>query len=108
MIGHIAIKTSENSEMKHCILFPFIFKVFQPSFILFMAQLCCNWALLSPVLCVYSEKLTRRQASRRDDPQAYRRGKKKTAEPFFPGSNKNALIITGGWLVSFLQKPKLN
>uniref|UniRef100_A0A3Q4GB69 Phospholipid-transporting ATPase n=1 Tax=Neolamprologus brichardi TaxID=32507 RepID=A0A3Q4GB69_NEOBR len=49
-----------------------------------------------------NEKLTRRQASRRDDPQAYRRGKKKTAEPFFPGSNKNALIITGGWLTDFV------
>uniref|UniRef100_A0A669BYF5 Phospholipid-transporting ATPase n=1 Tax=Oreochromis niloticus TaxID=8128 RepID=A0A669BYF5_ORENI len=49
-----------------------------------------------------NEKLTRRQASRRDDPQAYRRGKKKTAEPFFPGSNKNALIITGGWLIDFV------
>lgn len=53
-----------------------------------------------------NEKLTRRQASRRDDPQAYRRGKKKTAEPFFPGSNKNALIITGGWLNEILYEKK--
>uniref|UniRef100_A0A8C9Y4W8 Phospholipid-transporting ATPase n=1 Tax=Sander lucioperca TaxID=283035 RepID=A0A8C9Y4W8_SANLU len=36
-----------------------------------------------------------------EDPATYRRGKKKPAEAFFPEPGKNALIITGGWLVIF-------
>uniref|UniRef100_A0A3Q2XEB3 Phospholipid-transporting ATPase n=1 Tax=Hippocampus comes TaxID=109280 RepID=A0A3Q2XEB3_HIPCM len=36
-----------------------------------------------------------------EDPPTESRGKKKPAEPFFPEPGKNALIITGGWLVSW-------
>ncbi|XP_030599115.1 phospholipid-transporting ATPase IC isoform X1 [Archocentrus centrarchus] len=53
-----------------------------------------------------NEKLTRRQASRRGDPQAFRQAKKKSSEPFFTGNNKNALIITGGWLNEILYEKK--
>uniref|UniRef100_A0A7N6BQJ8 Phospholipid-transporting ATPase n=1 Tax=Anabas testudineus TaxID=64144 RepID=A0A7N6BQJ8_ANATE len=35
-----------------------------------------------------------------EDPTSSRPGKKKPAEPFFTEPGKNALIITGGWLVS--------
>uniref|UniRef100_A0A671VKW5 Phospholipid-transporting ATPase n=1 Tax=Sparus aurata TaxID=8175 RepID=A0A671VKW5_SPAAU len=34
-----------------------------------------------------------------EDPPAARLGKKKPVQPFFPEPGKNALIITGGWLV---------
>lgn len=53
-----------------------------------------------------NEKLRIRQANRRNEPQTIRRGKKKPAEPFFPGSGKNALIITGGWLNEILYEKK--
>ncbi|MEQ2179082.1 Phospholipid-transporting ATPase IC [Goodea atripinnis] len=47
-----------------------------------------------------NEKLMSRQSNRRNEPSSmFRAGKKKPSEPYFPGSNKNALIITGGWLV---------
>uniref|UniRef100_A0AAQ4QMJ9 Phospholipid-transporting ATPase n=1 Tax=Gasterosteus aculeatus aculeatus TaxID=481459 RepID=A0AAQ4QMJ9_GASAC len=46
-----------------------------------------------------NEKLRLRQANRRNETQALRRGQKKPAEPFFPAPGKNALILTGGWLV---------
>uniref|UniRef100_A0A8C6NLB8 Phospholipid-transporting ATPase n=1 Tax=Nothobranchius furzeri TaxID=105023 RepID=A0A8C6NLB8_NOTFU len=50
-----------------------------------------------------NEKLRIRQADRRNSaPQTIRARKKKPAEPFFPGSGKNALIITGGWLIDFV------
>uniref|UniRef100_A0A8C6KSV6 Phospholipid-transporting ATPase n=1 Tax=Nothobranchius furzeri TaxID=105023 RepID=A0A8C6KSV6_NOTFU len=53
--------------------------------------------------CFCSEKLRIRQADRRNSaPQTIRARKKKPAEPFFPGSGKNALIITGGWLIDFV------
>uniref|UniRef100_A0A8C3ABI2 Phospholipid-transporting ATPase n=1 Tax=Cyclopterus lumpus TaxID=8103 RepID=A0A8C3ABI2_CYCLU len=35
-------------------------------------------------------------------PQTSRQGKKKPTEPFFPAPGKNALIITGGWLIDFV------
>lgn len=44
-----------------------------------------------------SQKLSDRQASRRDEGGAA--NKNKTKEPFFPEAGKNALIITGSWLV---------
>uniref|UniRef100_A0A8C3G766 Phospholipid-transporting ATPase n=1 Tax=Cyclopterus lumpus TaxID=8103 RepID=A0A8C3G766_CYCLU len=47
----------------------------------------------------YGEDINR-QAHRRHGPQTSRQGKKKPTEPFFPAPGKNALIITGGWLVS--------
>uniref|UniRef100_A0A7N8XD56 Phospholipid-transporting ATPase n=1 Tax=Mastacembelus armatus TaxID=205130 RepID=A0A7N8XD56_9TELE len=51
-----------------------------------------------------NEKLRLRQANRRNETSSFRRGRKKPAEPFFPqeNKNKNALIITGGWLVMIL------
>lgn len=52
------------------------------------------------VLPVSSEKLRVCQAQRRTEPPAVRVGqKRKPEEPFFRGPGKNALIITGGWLV---------
>ncbi|XP_068562095.1 phospholipid-transporting ATPase IC [Cebidichthys violaceus] len=53
-----------------------------------------------------NEKLSIRQANRRNQPQTIRRGKKKPAEPFFPAPGKNALIITGGWLNEILYEKK--
>ncbi|KAF7217704.1 phospholipid-transporting ATPase IC [Nothobranchius furzeri] len=54
-----------------------------------------------------NEKLRIRQADRRNSaPQTIRARKKKPAEPFFPGSGKNALIITGGWLNEILFEKK--
>ncbi|XP_013882065.1 phospholipid-transporting ATPase IC [Austrofundulus limnaeus] len=54
-----------------------------------------------------NEKLRIRQANRRNNPQSMTRaGKKKPSEPFFPGSGKNALIITGGWLNEILYEKK--
>uniref|UniRef100_A0A4W6CSH3 Phospholipid-transporting ATPase n=1 Tax=Lates calcarifer TaxID=8187 RepID=A0A4W6CSH3_LATCA len=50
-----------------------------------------------------NEKLRIRQANRRNEPSTFRPGKKKPAEPFFTEPGKNALIITGGWLVSSIQ-----
>uniref|UniRef100_A0AAQ6ALA2 Phospholipid-transporting ATPase n=1 Tax=Amphiprion ocellaris TaxID=80972 RepID=A0AAQ6ALA2_AMPOC len=45
------------------------------------------------------DKLSIRQANRRNEPQTVYRRKKKPAEPFFTQPGKNALIITGGcWL----------
>lgn len=49
---------------------------------------------------VPSGKLSARQAGRRTEPQASRVGRKRPELPFFPEPGKNALIITGGWLVS--------
>ena len=45
-----------------------------------------------------SEKLRIRQANRRNEPQISHAAKKNPV-PFFSGQSKNALIITGGWLV---------
>uniref|UniRef100_A0A668A2K0 Phospholipid-transporting ATPase n=1 Tax=Myripristis murdjan TaxID=586833 RepID=A0A668A2K0_9TELE len=53
-----------------------------------------------------NEKLTVRQANRRNEPLSSGRNRKKAPEPFFPQPGKNALIITGGWLVSFAQGPR--
>ncbi|KAM6901089.1 LOW QUALITY PROTEIN: phospholipid-transporting ATPase IC [Lycodopsis pacificus] len=53
-----------------------------------------------------NEKLSIRQANRRNQPQTIRRGKKKPAEPFFPAPGKNALVITGGWLNEILYEKK--
>uniref|UniRef100_A0A8C4DQ70 Phospholipid-transporting ATPase n=1 Tax=Dicentrarchus labrax TaxID=13489 RepID=A0A8C4DQ70_DICLA len=58
--------------------------------------------LSSEIVCYFhvsSENLRIRQANRRNELPTTRRGKKKPAEPFFPQPGKNALIITGGWLV---------
>uniref|UniRef100_A0A671VLQ5 Phospholipid-transporting ATPase n=1 Tax=Sparus aurata TaxID=8175 RepID=A0A671VLQ5_SPAAU len=46
-----------------------------------------------------NDKLRIRQTQRRHEPPAARLGKKKPVQPFFPEPGKNALIITGGWLV---------
>uniref|UniRef100_A0A671VLC7 Phospholipid-transporting ATPase n=1 Tax=Sparus aurata TaxID=8175 RepID=A0A671VLC7_SPAAU len=54
-------------------------------------SVCCS--------CVSSDKLRIRQTQRRHEPPAARLGKKKPVQPFFPEPGKNALIITGGWLV---------
>uniref|UniRef100_A0A3Q2PDI7 Phospholipid-transporting ATPase n=1 Tax=Fundulus heteroclitus TaxID=8078 RepID=A0A3Q2PDI7_FUNHE len=52
-------------------------------------------------------KLRTRQEKRRNEPpSSFRPGKKKPAELFFPGSGKNALIITGGWLNEILCEQK--
>ncbi|KAM4719636.1 phospholipid-transporting ATPase IC [Anableps anableps] len=52
-------------------------------------------------------KLMTRQTNRRNEPpSSFRPGKKKPSEPFFPGSGKNALIITGGWLNEILYEKK--
>ncbi|KAM9734402.1 LOW QUALITY PROTEIN: phospholipid-transporting ATPase IC [Menidia menidia] len=51
-----------------------------------------------------NDKLRIRQANRRNEPPSSR--KKKPAEPFFSGSGKNALIITGGWLNEILYEKK--
>nr|XP_040054070.1 phospholipid-transporting ATPase IC [Gasterosteus aculeatus aculeatus]XP_040054071.1 phospholipid-transporting ATPase IC [Gasterosteus aculeatus aculeatus]XP_040054072.1 phospholipid-transporting ATPase IC [Gasterosteus aculeatus aculeatus] len=53
-----------------------------------------------------NEKLRLRQANRRNETQALRRGQKKPAEPFFPAPGKNALILTGGWLNEILYEKK--
>ncbi|CAJ1071117.1 phospholipid-transporting ATPase IC [Xyrichtys novacula] len=53
-----------------------------------------------------NEKLRIRQTNRRNEPQTVHRGRKKTAEPFFPMPGKNALIITGGWLNEILYEKK--
>lgn len=58
--------------------------------------MCC-WTLC---FCFYSEKLRIRQTKRRNEPQTHYGQKKRKAEPFFNEPGKNALIITGGWLVS--------
>uniref|UniRef100_A0A8C6TUS4 Phospholipid-transporting ATPase n=1 Tax=Neogobius melanostomus TaxID=47308 RepID=A0A8C6TUS4_9GOBI len=42
--------------------------------------------------------------TRRVQPQSNRPGKRKPADPFFTQTGKNALIITGGWLVRVLQQ----
>lgn len=57
--------------------------------------------------CVFvpSGKLSTRQANRRNEPQESRVGRKKVELPFFPEPGKNALIITGGWLVGPQGKP---
>lgn len=52
-----------------------------------------------PVVFVSSGKLSARQANRRHEPQESRVGRKRPELPFFPEPGKNALIITGGWLV---------
>uniref|UniRef100_A0A8D3D0Q9 Phospholipid-transporting ATPase n=1 Tax=Scophthalmus maximus TaxID=52904 RepID=A0A8D3D0Q9_SCOMX len=57
------------------------------------------------VLSVSSEKLTIRQATRRNAPSTFLRSKKKHPEPFFTESGKNALVITGG--VAVLNCPLL-
>ncbi|XP_034457388.1 phospholipid-transporting ATPase IC [Hippoglossus hippoglossus] len=53
-----------------------------------------------------NEKLTIRQANRRNQPSTHRLNKKKTPEPFFTEPGKNALIITGGWLNEILYEKK--
>ncbi|XP_068609060.1 phospholipid-transporting ATPase IC [Brachionichthys hirsutus] len=53
-----------------------------------------------------NEKLSVRQSRRRQQPPAPRRSKRSPAEPFFPQSGKNALIITGGWLNEILYEKK--
>ncbi|KAM9841304.1 phospholipid-transporting ATPase IC [Aulostomus maculatus] len=53
-----------------------------------------------------NEKLSVRQANRRNDPSTYSRGRKKPVELFFPEPGKNALIITGGWLNEILYEKK--
>uniref|UniRef100_A0AAQ5X3G5 Phospholipid-transporting ATPase n=1 Tax=Amphiprion ocellaris TaxID=80972 RepID=A0AAQ5X3G5_AMPOC len=53
-----------------------------------------------------NEKLSIRQANRRNEPQTVYRRKKKPAEPFFTQPGKNALIITGGWLNEILYEKK--
>uniref|UniRef100_A0A8C4DMB0 Phospholipid-transporting ATPase n=1 Tax=Dicentrarchus labrax TaxID=13489 RepID=A0A8C4DMB0_DICLA len=61
--------------------------------------------LSSEIVCYFhvsSENLRIRQANRRNELPTTRRGKKKPAEPFFPQPGKNALIITGGWLIDFV------
>ncbi|XP_062410465.1 phospholipid-transporting ATPase IC [Sardina pilchardus] len=50
-----------------------------------------------------NEKLTNRQANRRNNPIAKA---SKVKEPFFTGNEKNALIITGGWLNEILYEKK--
>uniref|UniRef100_H2RJD6 Phospholipid-transporting ATPase n=1 Tax=Takifugu rubripes TaxID=31033 RepID=H2RJD6_TAKRU len=42
-----------------------------------------------------------------EDPQAVRVGKKRPVEPFFNEPGKNALIITGGWLVTSPSTPEM-
>ncbi|XP_029920908.1 phospholipid-transporting ATPase IC [Myripristis murdjan] len=53
-----------------------------------------------------NEKLTVRQANRRNEPLSSGRNRKKAPEPFFPQPGKNALIITGGWLNEILYEKK--
>ncbi|XP_072227593.1 phospholipid-transporting ATPase IC [Leuresthes tenuis] len=53
-----------------------------------------------------NEKLRIRQATRRNEPPSTSRRKKKPSEPFFTGSGKNALVITGGWLNEILYEKK--
>ena len=62
----------------------------------------CGETEIFHVFCVCSEKLRIRQASRRHEHPSTSRSKKKPSEPFFTGSGKNALVITGGWLVRFI------
>lgn len=50
-----------------------------------------------------NEKLTLRQANRRNNPVVKA---KKVKEPFFNSKEKNALIITGGWLNEILYEKK--
>lgn len=61
--------------------------------LLFEADLLVFW--------VCSEKLRIRQTTRRRQPPTnFRRARQTPEEPFFTETGKNALIITGGWLVS--------
>ncbi|KAL2099677.1 hypothetical protein ACEWY4_004071 [Coilia grayii] len=50
-----------------------------------------------------NEKLTIRQANRRNNPVTKT---KKTKEPFFTGTDKHALVITGSWLNEILYEKK--
>nr|XP_055036870.1 phospholipid-transporting ATPase IC [Misgurnus anguillicaudatus] len=50
-----------------------------------------------------NDQLKERQTRRRNDPQGRN---KKIKEPFFTGPDKNALIITGGWLNEILYEKK--
>uniref|UniRef100_A0A8D3C2K0 Phospholipid-transporting ATPase n=1 Tax=Scophthalmus maximus TaxID=52904 RepID=A0A8D3C2K0_SCOMX len=52
-----------------------------------------------------NEKLTIRQATRRNAPSTFLRSKKKHPEPFFTESGKNALVITGGVAGEFHSRP---
>ncbi|KAK7896057.1 hypothetical protein WMY93_021382 [Mugilogobius chulae] len=49
-----------------------------------------------------NEKLRVRQTTRRSEPPRRQPGRKRTTEPFFTQPGKNALIITGGWLIDFV------
>uniref|UniRef100_A0A3B4T7E9 Phospholipid-transporting ATPase n=1 Tax=Seriola dumerili TaxID=41447 RepID=A0A3B4T7E9_SERDU len=49
-----------------------------------------------------NEQLRIRQANRRNEPAAFGRRKQKPADPFFRQPGKNALVITGGWLIDFV------
>ncbi|XP_027008475.2 phospholipid-transporting ATPase IC isoform X1 [Tachysurus fulvidraco] len=51
-----------------------------------------------------NQKLSERQANRRNETGSARA--KKSQEPFFPEPGKNALIITGGWLNEILYEKK--
>ncbi|KAI3362567.1 hypothetical protein L3Q82_012274, partial [Scortum barcoo] len=55
-----------------------------------------------------NEKLKIRQANRRKEPQTFRRGKKKPAEPFFSEPGKNALSssLEAGWWNEILYEKK--
>ncbi|KAM3874536.1 phospholipid-transporting ATPase IC [Diretmus argenteus] len=53
-----------------------------------------------------NEKLRIRQATRRSEPPAFGRSKKRPQEAFFPQPGKNALVITGGWLNEILYEKK--
>ncbi|KAG7235609.1 hypothetical protein INR49_002419 [Caranx melampygus] len=53
-----------------------------------------------------NEKLRIRQANRRNEPANFGRKRKTPTEPFFTQPNKNALIITGGWLNEILYEKK--
>uniref|UniRef100_A0A3Q3LTP8 Phospholipid-transporting ATPase n=1 Tax=Labrus bergylta TaxID=56723 RepID=A0A3Q3LTP8_9LABR len=53
-----------------------------------------------------NEKLRIRQTHRRNEPQSLNRRRKRPTEPFFNMPGKNALVITGGWLVSSIQHIK--
>ncbi|XP_056147164.1 phospholipid-transporting ATPase IC [Lampris incognitus] len=53
-----------------------------------------------------NDKLRIRQASRRNEPLAVGRNRKRPQEPFFNREGKNALVITGGWLNEILYEKK--
>ncbi|KAM4528209.1 phospholipid-transporting ATPase IC-like [Odontesthes bonariensis] len=55
---------------------------------------------------LFREKLRIRQTRRRNEPPSTSRRNKNLSEPFFPGSGKNALVITGGWLNEILYEKK--